>query len=281
MVRRRRHGVQRRSPTAYVVLIALALFAILPLLLLVFNSLKPGYELGNNPLGPPEHPVFSNFLRSWELGNYAATMRNSLLVASGTAVGMCVISGCAAYALSRSGLRFESHAVLYMFIGTTIPPQLFVIPLFYLWTKVNLTDKLFGLVIIYWGLFSPFTTLLLRSYFLALPRELEEAARVDGANELQVLTRIVAPLAWPGFLVVALVSVLLAWNEFFFAVTFIQQSENLKPVATSFLAFQSRFGRDWGLTSAGAVIMILPVIVFFLLLQRRFIAGLTSGALKG
>nr|MBA3424539.1 carbohydrate ABC transporter permease [Rubrobacter sp.] len=105
-------------------------------------------------------------------------------------------------------------------------------------------------------------------------------ARIDGASELQTLLRVVLPLSWPGFLTVALVSGLMAWNDFVFAITFIQD-ENLKPVTTSFLAFQSSFSRDWGLTSAAAIFIILPIIVLFLFLQRRFINGLTAGGLKG
>lgn len=115
---------------------------------------------------------------------------------------------------------------------------------------------------------------------MALPRGFEDAARVDGTNELQILTRVVLPLSWPGFLTIALVSGLGAWNEFFFAITFIQD-ENLKPVTTSFLAFRSNFSQDWGLTSAASIIIILPVVILFLGLQRRFINGLTAGGLKG
>jgi raffinose/stachyose/melibiose transport system permease protein len=120
----------------------------------------------------------------------------------------------------------------------------------------------------------------LRSYFLSLPPDFEEAARIDGANEFQVLTRVVLPLSWPGFLTIALVAGLAAWNEFFFAVTFIQTNDRM-PVVTAFLNFIHGFSRDWGLTSAAAVLIVLPVIVLFLLLQRKFIEGLTSSGLKG
>ena len=120
----------------------------------------------------------------------------------------------------------------------------------------------------------------MRSYLVQLPRDFEDAARIDGANELQVLLRVVLPLSWPGLLTVALVAGLATWNEFFFAITFIQDN-NLKPVTTSFLAFQTNFSQDWGLTSAAAIYIILPIVVQFLILQRRFISGLTAGGLKG
>jgi raffinose/stachyose/melibiose transport system permease protein len=207
-------------------------------------------------------------------------MVNSTILTVGTIVGVCVIAGTAAYALDRLDLPGTDAVLLYLFVASAVPFQLFLVPLFFLWNALQLTNTLFGLIVIYWAIFSPFATLLLRSFLVALPRDFEEAARIDGASELQILLRVVLPLSWPAFLTIALVSGLAAWNEFFFAVTFIQD-ESLRPVTTSFLAFQSSFSRDWGLTSAAGFIMILPIIVLFLFLQRRFISGLTAGGLKG
>jgi raffinose/stachyose/melibiose transport system permease protein len=268
------------TATSYLGLSVLAFVALAPLVVLGFNALKDPAEIGRNPLGPPTAPNFGNFAEAWQQGNFEVTMRNSAIITLGTVLGVCFISGLAAYALSRLNVPGSSGFVVYLFVGTTIPGQLFIIPLFFLWVRLGLVNTLLGLIIVYWALFTPFTTLLLRSYLLSLPRELEEAARVDGADEVQVLTRIVMPLAWPGLLVVALVAALMAWNEFFFAIT-ILQSQEMKPVTTSFLAFQDRFSRNWALTSAAAIIVILPTLALFLTLQRRFIAGLTAGALKG
>ena len=273
----------RREPSKipyYLILGVLALFALGPLVVLLFNSLKTSAEIGRNPLGPPLSPVFENFPTAWVQGNFATTMVNSAILTVGTVVGVCVIAGTAAYALDRLDLPGTDAVLLYLFVASAVPFQMFLVPLFFLWSALNLTNTLFGLIVIYWAIFSPFATLLLRSYLVALPRDFEEAARIDGASELQTLLRVVLPLSWPGFLTVALVSGLMAWNEFFFAITFIQD-ENLKPVTTSFLAFQSSFSRDWGLTSAAAIFIILPIIVLFLFLQRRFINGLTAGGLKG
>jgi raffinose/stachyose/melibiose transport system permease protein len=193
---------------------------------------------------------------------------------------VCVIAGTSAYAMARLDLPGTDAILLYLFVASAVPFQLFLVPLFFMWSTLQLTNTRLGLIIIYWAIFSPLATLLLRSYLVGLPRDFEDAARIDGANELQVLLRVVLPLSWPGLLTVALVSGLAAWNEFFFAITFIQDN-NLKPVTTSFLAFQSNFSQDWGLTSAAAIYIILPIVVLFLLLQRRFISGLTAGGLKG
>ena len=273
----------RREPSKapyYVVLVLLALFAIGPLVVLAFNSLKTNAEIGRNPLGPPLAPVFQNFPTAWVQGGFATTMVNSAILTFGTVVGVCIISGLAAYAMARLDLPGTDVVLLYLFVASALPFQLFLVPLFFLWSNLQLTNTLVGLIIIYWAIFSPFATLLLRSYLVALPRGFEDAARVDGATELQILLRVILPLSWPGFLTIALVSGLGAWNEFFFALTFIQD-DALKPVTTSFDAFQSNFSRDWGLTSAAGIIIILPVVALFLVLQRRFINGLTAGGLKG
>ncbi|WP_207956153.1 carbohydrate ABC transporter permease [Rubrobacter marinus] len=278
--RRGRAGREPSKIPYYVVLSALAFFALAPLLVLVFNSLKSNAEVGRNPLGPPTSPVFENFPTAWAQGNFATTLVNSTILTLGTVVGVCVIAGMAAYAMARLDLPGTDGVLLYLFVASALPFQLFLVPLFFLWNTLTLTNTLFGLVVIYWAIFSPFATLLLRSYLVALPRGFEDAARIDGASEWQVFTRVVLPLSWPGFLTIALVSALGAWNEFFFAVTFIQD-DALKPVSTSFLAFQSQFSQDWGLTSAASILIMLPVVVLFLLLQRRFIDGLTAGGLKG
>jgi raffinose/stachyose/melibiose transport system permease protein len=276
-------GRARREPSKvpyYVVLILLALFALGPLLVLAFNSLKSDAEIGRNPLGPPLSPIFENLSNAWVQGNFATTMLNSTILTVGTVVGVCVIAGTAAYAMSRLDLPGTDAVLLYLFVMSAVPFPLFLVPLFFLWSTLQLTNTLFGLIVIYWAVFSPFATLLLRSYLVTLPRDFEDAARIDGASELQVLLRVVLPLSWPGFLTIALVSGIATWNEFFLAVTFIQD-DNLKPITTSFYAFRSAFSQEWGLTSAAGIIIILPMVVLFLFLQRRFISGLTAGGLKG
>jgi raffinose/stachyose/melibiose transport system permease protein len=257
----------------------LAAFTLLPLFALVFNSLKDPSQLGSNPLGPPGDPHFDNFTEAWSSGEFATTLLNSAILAIGTGLGTTIIASLTAYALTRLELPGGRGLLFYVLICTAVPAQLFIVPLFFFWTDLRLTNNLFGLILIYWAIFSPFATLLLRSYLLTLPRDFEEAGRVEGASELQILARIVLPLARPGLLVVAITTALFAWNEFYFAFTFIQD-ENLKPAVTSFLAFRSEYSTDWGLTSAAGLIMIAPPLLLFLALQRRFIEGLTTGGLK-
>ena len=264
----------------YIVLTLLAFLSIGPLLTLFFNSFKETGEIAINLFGPQLTGFrWLNYVDAWVQGKFATTMRNSGILAAGTIFGTLIVSGLGAYALSRLRVPGSDILTLYLIVGTTIPAQLFMVPLFFLWQKLGLINNLLGLVIIYTATHSPFATFLLRSYFLAIPREFDEAAKVDGANDAQVLWYVLIPLSWPGFLTVALVTGLAAWNEFLFAVTFLHKAE-LKPISTSLYAFTTQYYRDWGLTSAAAVIMIFPALALFLIFQRRFIEGLTQGGLR-
>ena len=272
----------QRTPSLvfnYTILTLLAIFVLGPLLLLVINSFKDTKEFTTNPFGLPAVWRWQNYPDAWTQGNYALTVRNSALITVASVTGVIVIAGMAAYSLARLNPKGADALAFYLVVGTSIPAQLFMVPLFFLWTKLGLTDTLLGLIIIYWATSSPFATFLLRSFMVSIPRDFDGAARIDGATEWQVFWRIIVPICWPGFLTCALVAGLGAWNEFLFAVTFLHKPE-LKPISTSLFSFMTRYGRDWGLINAATVIMILPVIILFLMLQRQFIQGLTQGGLK-
>jgi raffinose/stachyose/melibiose transport system permease protein len=275
---RKRRRNSRHFP-AYIVLVALALFAIGPMIAMLFNAFKSNAQIGANPLAPPTSLSLHNFATAWTEGAFSTTMRNSVILCAGSVLGTCIIAGLAAYALSHLNVPGGNSVIAYLFLGSAMPVQLFVVPLFSLWTDLHLTDNLFGLMIIYWATDAPFATLLLRSFLMKVPKEFVEAARLEGAGEVQIAWRVMIPLAWPGFLTVALIVALWAWNEFFWAITFIHDP-NKRPISTSFMAFQDQYSTDWGLTSAAALFMLVPVVLLFLSLQRRFVAGLTSGGLK-
>jgi raffinose/stachyose/melibiose transport system permease protein len=279
MIRRRSRRERSLAPN-YVILILLVVFSLGPLLVLLSNSLKSSGEVGRNPLGlPREGLAWRNYVEAWRQGDYAITIRNSLIVSLTTIVGVCLISGLAAFALAKLNLSGADVLTMYFLVGSSLPAQLFLVPLYFIWARLHLVDNLLGVIIIYWAVYSPFATFLLRSYMVSIPSDFEDAARVDGASEWQVFSRIIVPLTWPGFLTAGLVVGLWAWNEFLFAVTFLHRPE-VMTVTTSYYNFAGRYGRDWGLTSAAAIIMIFPVVALFLALQRRFIEGLTEGGLK-
>jgi raffinose/stachyose/melibiose transport system permease protein len=271
----RQSGRTRSLLPNFAILGLLVFFSLGPLVILVFNALKAPAEIGLNPFGPPADIQLSNFVDAWRQGNFTTTIRNSIIVVLGTVPGVCLISGLAAFSLARMRIPGGDAIVAYLLVVSALPATVFLVPLFFLWSKLGLTESLLGLCIIYWAINSPLATLLLRSYMVAVPNDYEDAARVDGADDWAVLRYVMLPIVWPGFLMVALVTGLAAWNEYMFVYTFIHEPE-LKTVMTSYQSFAGRFTRDWGLTSAAAIITISPVVLFFLALQNHFIEGLTS-----
>jgi len=257
----------------------LVVFSLGPVVLLGLNSIKSNSEIALNPLGFPRQVHLENFGNAWEKGEFSRTFKNSVILVIGTVAAELVLGGLAAYSLARKNPPGANFVMIYLLVASTVPIWLYLVPLFFLWRQLHLINTYHGLILIYTALNAPFSIFLLRSYLIGLPVELEDAARVDGANELQVLLRIIVPLAWPGFLTVGLVVGLGIWSEFQVALIFVHKPD-MFPVTTSYFKFTDRFGRDWAMTSAGAFMMILPVLVLFLALQRRFVEGLTQGGVK-
>ena len=264
----------------YVVLTLLTVFALGPIVILGFNSLKSRPEAGRNPLGIPRTFLWENYPEAWRVGNFTNTVQNSGILVALTVIGVLVLGGMAAYSLAKLNLPGAGPVMLYLLVGSSLPIQLFLVPLFFLWQRLGLVNNLFGLAIIYIAINAPLAIFLLRSYMVQLPADFEDAARVDGASEWRIFTQVVIPLSWPGFLTVGLVVALAVWNEFLLATVFLTDQDKF-TVVTSYYNFTTRFSRDWGLTSAAAMMMILPIISIFLGLQRRFVEGLTQGGLKG
>jgi raffinose/stachyose/melibiose transport system permease protein len=258
----------------------LIFIALVPVAILGYNSLKSPVELAQNPLGLPKEMVWENYPKAWERGNYSVSTRNSAMLVLMTVSGVLFLGGLAAYSLAKLHLPGANFLMIYLLAVSTLPIQLFLIPLFYLWRQLNLINTIPGLALIYIAMNAPFVIFLIRSYIVQLPPEFEDAARVDGANEWQIFSRIIVPMAWPAFLTSGLVVALGVWNELILATIFLSDPDKF-TVVTGYYKFTERFGlRDWGLTSAAAVMMIAPVLVIFLIMQRRFIEGLTQGGVK-
>ena len=273
---------QRREPSLwlnYFVVFLMTAFALGPIVILFMNSVKGTAELGSNPIGFPRTFVWENYLVAWERGNFATTLGNSSFLVVTTVLAQLTFCGLAAYSLARLNPPGGNIFMVVMLTGSTIPVWLYIVPLFMLWRDLGLLNNLWGLILLYSAGGAPFAIFLLRSFMLQIHPDFEDAARIDGASELQVLWSVIMPLAWPGFLTVGLMTALGTWSEYQLALIFVTDPE-LFPVTTSYSAFEVRFSRDWGLTSAAAVMLIAPVLLMFLSLQRQFIDGLTAGGVK-
>lgn len=264
----------------YLLLSLLAIFSATPLLITIWNSLKTQLELTNNPLGVPADPQWQNYLEAWTVGRFSTAFGSSLAVVVGSVLLIAVVSTMAAYPLSRLEFPKAGTLILYLLVLNSLPIQLFLVPLFFVWSKLGLYDTHLGLVIIYTAVNAPFATLLLRSFMIGIPKDYEDAARVDGAGELKVFLSVTLPLAWSGILTISLVAGLAVYNEFFLALMFIQSPE-LMPISTSLFNFRNGFSTNFPLQAAAGIMMLAPMMLAFLILHRRFVTGITSSGLAG
>lgn len=272
-------GRERSPLITYALLIALALFTLYPMLLVFFNSVKTTAEIYANPLGIPRQWEFQNFVEVWNRAGFSRAIPNSLLVSTATAIGVLLLAAPAGYSLARLNPYGGDAVTIYLLVGGSLPAQLFMVPLFFLWRKLGLVDTLWGLVLIYMGTMSPFSVYLLRSFFVTLPKAFEDAAKVDGASQLQALWYVILPLARPGLLTVLLLTWLNGWNEFFFANIFLHR-ERVQTAALRYVAFSGEYYTDWAMSSAMGVLLLIPVMVLFLSTQETFIQGMTQGGMK-
>ena len=265
---------------AYIVLGLAAFIALFPIALLLLNALKPAAQIVQNPLAFPLAIRWDNFARAWKDARFNQTLLNSAMLTGLTIILVCSTASLTAYVLARRKIKSWKIVTFYLLATTTAPIQLFLFPLYFGFARLGLINNVFAVSLVYTALYSPFAVMLLRTYFLAVPKELEEAAIVDGASHWQVFSQIMLPIVSPGILTVALIIGLYSWNEFLIATTFLQKADRLTAVVSFFL-LSGQYSSDWGEIMAAALIIVLPVVVLFVLLQRRFIEGMAGGAVKG
>jgi trehalose/maltose transport system permease protein len=230
----------------------------------------------------PKHPSFDNYVQLFKEQPFGRNILNSLMVAAVSTAISLFLALTAAYALSRIQFRGRS-SMLFAILSISMFPQIAVLSgMFELIRLLDLYDTLTGLVLCYLILTLPFTVWVLTSFMRELPRELEEAAIVDGAKPWRILTRVFLPIMGPALVATGLLAFIVAWNEFLFALTFTLSNEHRTvPVAIALITGASAYELPWGRIMAASVIVTVPLILLVLLLQRRIVSGLTAGAVKG
>ncbi|MCE7982788.1 MAG: carbohydrate ABC transporter permease [Caldilinea sp. CFX5] len=264
----------------HVVLWLLCLFAVAPLLWAIGTALKPQTEVYTNPNLLPNQPTLANFIYVLNETAFGRWFLNTLLLAGGTTLLSITIATLAGYALSR--YRFWGWGVYgnTLLLVQMFPGVMLGIPLFLIFTKLLLVDSLWALLITYMTFALAFSVWMLKGYFDGIPREIEEAALIDGASRMGVLWRIVLPLSGPGISTVAVFAFLLAWNEFFFAYIFLVSEDNY-TLQMGLYTFIKQFFTRWEYLMTASVLTTLPVLVFFFAMQRYLTRGLIAGATKG
>jgi raffinose/stachyose/melibiose transport system permease protein len=265
---------------SYIALGIFAFIALFPIALLALNAFKPAQQIVLSPLALPNPVKWENFSHAWRDAKFSQTFINSILISATTIVLVCSTSSLMAYVLARKKIKSWKIFTFYLLATTTAPVQLYLFPLYFGFAKMGLINNIFGVALIYTALYSPFAVMLLRTYFLAVPKELEEAAIVDGATAWQVFSKVMLPIVSPGILTVALIIGLNSWNEFLIATTFLQKAENVTAVIAFYL-LSGQYSSDWGEIMAAALIIVIPVVGLFVFMQKRFIEGMAGGSVKG
>jgi raffinose/stachyose/melibiose transport system permease protein len=265
-----------------ILLLLLAAAFFLPLYLLFTISLKTAPEAFTKPLTLPTHPHFSNYSDAWHQAGQQGLGRAliaSTVITVSSVVALIVIGSVTAYTLARRAGRLSTTLYITFLLGIIVPFQLGIVPLYVAMRHLHLTSTLFGMAVLYTGLFMPLTVFLYTGFIRTLPREYEEAAQVDGAGLLRTFARVVFPLLYPITGTVAILAGLTIWNDFFVPLIFLSGSKN-ETLPVAIYSFAGEYSTEWNKVFAGVAVSILPILAFYLFAQRQMIRGF-SGGIRG
>ena len=271
---------------SHVVLMGAAMIALYPVLWVLKMALAPTQGFDSSPWPFPQEVTLDNFIAVTTTKNAAGDwlfghqLVNSIIVAGGTTLVGIALACTAAYAFSRFRFPGREAGLGMLLLTQILPGVVLLIPLYILLDAAHLLDRLLGLVLVYSTTAVPFSVWMLKGYFDTLPKELEEAALVDGASQLRIFFTIILPLARPAIAVTALFSFMTAWNEFILAATLMNDATSFTlPVALQ--RYVGEYQTEWASFAAGAILVSIPVMALFYALQKHLVGGLTAGSVKG
>jgi multiple sugar transport system permease protein len=281
MPRSQRHLDRIYDAITVILVLAIVSFCLFPLLWTLLTSLKLEQDIVTPTLQYlPRTVTFDNYVTLWRQSGFPTLVLNSVVVTSITGVICLTIGTLAAYAISRYRFRGRAQLLIFYLVIRMFPVVLMIIPLFIMMRNLGLLDTRFGLALAYTTFLLPLCIWMLKGFFDAIPPELEEAARIDGCTRLGALVRVVLPLARSGLVTTAVFVAIVAWNEFLFALMMTtSQGSRTWPVGLQLMV--GEFQLPWGPLSAGGILSVVPIIIFFALVQQSLIRGLTAGAVKG
>lgn len=265
----------------YIFLTAFGLLWLLPVVFMLFTALKSPADLfsGASLFSIPKHIEWSNFTDAWLEGNMSVYMRNSMFIALVKVPAGIFIAALGAFALTRLNYKWSNPTFVLILIGMMIPVQVTLVPLsmFLKWT--NLIDTHLGIILVYLGFGIPFAVLVLRGFFRTIPKELDDAARIDGCSDFGLFWRILLPIAMPAVATLVILDFLSTWNEFLLSQIFLTSNE-LRTIPSGLMIFKGEFGTNYGLMNAGVLISVIPILIIYLVFQKYFVQGL-AGSVKG
>lgn len=264
----------------YFVMILLALAYIYPLIWLLVNSLKTNTEIFSSPWALPEVIQFKNYATAWKTGNIGRYFVNSVVVTCMTLAVSVIFSSMAAYGIQRMKWKLSGLVMTFFMLGMMIPIHATLIPLFLMFKKLNLTDSFLSLVLPYITFAFPSTILILSGFFSTIPRELEEAAVIDGSSLWRAFLQIILPIAKPALLTVLIFNFIATWNELLVALIFISDP-NRYTMPVGLTNFVGQYTTNYAPMLAAIMLAVLPSIIVYSIFNTKIVAGMTAGAVKG
>lgn len=265
----------------YALLITLALFTFFPIFWGISTSLKPAEEVSTfPPLLLPSVVDMGNYVKVLFTSNFLTYVENSVLVTAICVVVSAVLAAHCAYAIARFHIKHRTALMFGILMTSMIPTVALLIPLYIMAVEVGLYNTRILLVMIYTAWRTPLLTWMLRGYFETIPRELEEAAYIDGSSKTHTFYTIILPICKPALASSALLTAVYVWNDFLVSFTFVTKEE-LKMLSVGLYGYVTQYGIQWGELMAAVSLSILPIIILFICLQKKFVAGMSAGAVKG
>lgn len=250
-----------------------------PIFWMIINSFKDTNSILTSSWTLPDKWLFSNYLNAWNLG-VSTYFLNSIIITVITCLITVLCASLCAYALARFKFKRGNLLLLIVSSGLMFAPQVALVPLYELSFSLKIYDTYWALILPYAAFRLPLAILIIRSYFISVPKELEDAALIDGCSRFGIFYRIFLPLSKPILFTTFILTAYFAWNEILFSVIFIE-SEELKPITAGLLVFKDALRTDWGVLMAGLVLSAIPLIILFIFAQKYFIRGLAEGSVKG
>ncbi len=263
----------------FAVLIIFALMIIYPLIWMTMSGFKTNQELFLETWKLPKQLMWSNYVKAWNAG-IGKYFFNSVIVTTASVFFTILISSTAAFSLSRFDFKWKKLILVVVIGGLMLSPQVSLTSLYKLLQTLGIYNTYLALIVPYVAYRIPFTTFLIYSYMLSLPREIEDSAYIDGCSTWMVFTKMIMPMCRPILATASLFTAMSCWNEFMFALVFIE-SDSLRTIPVGLMNLRSTLSTDWSVLMAGLTLSVLPMVLIFLIFQKQFVRGITSGGVKG
>lgn len=265
---------------SYSILLIMTCLIIIPILWMISTSLKSEDAIWDTPIEViPSDPTLFNFKSLWSTHPFLQYLKNSLIVVSTSTVISVAVSTFAGYGISRFKFRGRSTYMAFLLATQLFPSIMLLIPYYKIFMTLGLIDNITALIITYVSFTIPFCTWMMRGYFAGISKDLDQAASIDGAGRIRVFTSVILPIAWPGVAATAIYAFIAGWNEYLFALTFLN-TDTKKTVSLGIGQLIGEYRILWGELMAGALYALVPMIVIFIFFNRYLVSGLSAGAVK-